>query len=440
MADNTNEITYTNPIIAKYITPEDFQELLDNNTVQQDCVYIVYYEADTLPTGLTTEPILEVFIGSNRVSSIINLDSISPNLVYDDKYINADILKERVADDIMLSDDKEELAERITATILELSNADFTNNSYSHLPSNLGVSNKLYLHFDASSGKYEMYILHPQLRKLIPLKLIPDSGTPAPTPTPTPTTTKLILEYSAIIDTPQLSNLSFVSQQYVYDLQHSTSIQFGKPGSNIFVQGKMAFWSFSSIDEYIAIQSNTRNFITYNNCDINFTLTSNNTAYNTSFVSDFDTLEYVTYTDSDGYEYTDFFVKTTNKYYDSNDNEISALSKDCWVKPRSTGWSQSGTAMYGYGAYGLTIIANSIKAPNVDPTNFPFGYITGRIYNTITAERGCTDLDDYINKITGDTTVIFDSFIEAKIPFANINEYYFATAITTKSEVVIDNG
>lgn len=421
-------------LVAKYISPAAFQELLDSGSVNPNCVYIVHY--NDLPTEISETPILEVFIGSSRVSSIINLNNLPE--IFSTKYINSTTLTERVEQIIEISVDKDDLANRLTNLITELENLDFSNNS-TQIPSNLGLSNKLYLYFNAESSMYEMFIFHPQLKRFIPLRLIPakSSPSPTPTPTPTPTTTKLILEYSTIITQPQVSQLHVSGETYLFDLQSMSTINFGRPGNNIFVQGKMAFWSFADIEQYIQDQSPTCAYITYNNCNINFTI--GNTNYNTLFHSDFDTLEYKTYTDS-GVQKEAFFIKTVNKYLDSSTSqEIVALTKDCWNKPNTTNWSSS-YALNGYGTYGLTILVSSIISPESDPTNFPNGYVNGRIYNTITGKRGCTDIDDYIDLITGDTSVIYDSYIECKIPFASLNEYYFSKALCTKSEVVIENG
>ena len=443
MADNNvneNEEIITIPdMVAKYITPEAFQDLLDNNTVDQNCVYIVHYDVNTLPAGLSSDPILEVFIGSNRVSAIINLNNLPP--IFDTKYINSDILSDRVADDISLSTTKEELINRINATIEELGDADFTSTTYPTLPSNLGLSNKLYLYFDAESSKYVMYIMHPQLKKLIPLKLIPDKGstpTPTPPPTPTPTENVLKLQYSTIVSLSQSAQIHASNQTYYIDMGTMSRINFSAPTSNFIVQGKMAFWSFNDIEQYIANNDPALPYVTYNNCYIN--LTYNNVVYNAYFHSDFELLEYITYTDEHQTEREDFFIKTSNKYLDvSTEQVISTLSKNCWVKPNRTSWGTYLNELEGYGTYGFTIIANSIVSPEVDPTHFPYGYVNGRIYNTITGKRGCTNIDDYIDLITGDTSVVYDSYIDAKIPFASLAEYYLSKSITTKSDVVIEN-
>jgi len=435
----------TSDLRVKYITPDAFQTLLDDNTVNQNCVYIVHY--NDLPTEISETPVLEVFIGSSRVSSIINLDTLPE--IFDTKYINSSILKERVEEIIAASTDKNDLAEKLNNLIIELEALEPSNNSTS-IPTNLGLSNKLYLYFNRGGGtelpSYEMFVFNSQLRRFIPLRLIPaDSGTPTPTPPPTPTpttkTTKLILEYSSIITQPQVSQLNITGQEFYFDLQSMTTIKYGRPGNNIFVQGKMAFWSFDDIARYIEQESPTCDFITYNNCFLNFSMEGN--LYTTYFHSDFNTLEYKTYTDHD-VEKEDFFIKTVNKYYTYTvsgssitiDSEITNLTKDCWDMPNNTSWTNNNN-MSGYGIYGITILINSVKSPGEDPTRFPYGYVIGRIYNTITGKRGCTDIDDYIDLITGDTSIEYDSYLYAKIPFASLNEYYYAMSILTKSEVVI---
>lgn len=441
MADNNvneNEEIITIPdMVAKYITPEAFQELLDNNTVDQNCVYIVHYDVNTLPAGLSSDPILEVFIGSNRVSAIINLNNLPP--IFDTKYINSDILSDRVADDISLSTTKEELVDRINATIEELGDADFTSATCPTLPSNLGLSNKLYLYFDAESSKYVMYIMHPQLKKLIPLKLKPAEGdTPTPTPPtpPTPSTTKLTLEYSAVIPATQASTLNIVGETLMFDLDSMSTIKFGQPGNPIVVQGKFAFWTFDEIEEYIRTSDEICRFITYNNCDLKFYY--NNTLYDTTFLSDFMSLEYKTYINAQSQTVTNFFITTNNVFYQRGTaipyNELSTLSV---VKPGTTSWIDLQDS--GYGTFGFTILAQSVQSPSVDPTNCPYGFVNAKLYFTITGQRGCTTIENCIRKLNGDTSVEYDSYLDVKIPFTNINEYYFSKSIITTSEVVINN-
>lgn len=425
---------YENINECRYVSDTTYQELIDTNTTTSDCIYIVHY--DNVPDEIATDnvPVLEVFIGNNRISSVINLDTLPP--IDDTQYINVTSLRDglqNLYDSLDDTVEKTYIEDKLNETVDELENADPINTSA--IPSNLGISNKLYLYFDATSNKYEMFIFHPKLKRFIPLKLTPaEEVTPTPTPPtpPTPSTTTLKLEHSVIVTTQQSSALNIVGEQYLFDLASMSTIKFGEPGNNIIVQGKIAFWSFDDINTYIEEESETCKFITYNNCDLDFTV--NNVAYETTYHSDFEILEFKTYIVS-GSERTSYFVKTNNKFNDRNTTlALSDLNKDCWCLPNRTSHNLN-DEIVGYGTYGFTIIVQSVVSPESDPTNFPYGYINGKIYFTVTGKPGCTDLDDYISIISGDTTITYDSYIEAKIPFASLTEYYYAISVTTKDEV-----
>lgn len=441
--DTSSEATTGNISRLRYISSYDYQDLIDNNETVDDCLYIVHY--DDLPSEIADSPVLETFMGQTRISAVINLDTLPT--IDSTRYINSTSLKDELQslyDTLGETVTKEYIETKLNETVDDLEDADPINTSA--IPTNLGISNKLYLYFDRTSSQYEMFIFHPKLKRFIPLKLreAKSSDEPTPTPpTPTPSTTKLILEHSSIVTTPQVSDLKISGETYFVDISSMSTIKFGQPGNSIIVQGKVAFWNFNIIEDYIrqAYESTESvrllDYITYNNCDIKFNY--NNTDYDTKFVADFEEAcfkETINSTPEDP-QYL-YMMNTMNKFYNRNDDTIiSDLTKNSWSAPWPTSYDYGN--LYGYGALGLTIIVESIFGPNSDPTNYPYGYITGRIYFTITGRPGCTNYQDYIAIKGGITGKTYDSYLPVKIPFASLAEYYFSASINIKSDVVIIN-
>ena len=442
--DTPSEAATGNISRLRYISSYDYQDLIDNNETVDDCLYIVHY--DDLPSEIADSPVLETFMGQTRISAVINLDTLPT--IDSTRYINSTSLKDELQslyDTLGETVTKEYIETKLNETVDDLEDADPINTSA--IPTNLGISNKLYLYFDRTSSQYEMFIFHPKLKRFIPLKLreakSSDDPTPTPPPTPTPSTTKLILEHSSIVTTPQVSDLKISGETYFVDIGSMSTIKFGQPGNSIIVQGKVAFWNFDIIEDYIRQSYSSEepvtvlDYITYNRCNIKFNY--NNTDYDTKFVGDFEEACYKEYSDgtSEDPQYL-YMINTLNKFYNRTDDTIiSDLTKNSWVAPWNTSYNYS--KLSGYGALGLTIIVESIFGPNSDPTNYPYGYITGRIYFTITGRPGCTNYQDYIaikEAITGKT---YDSYLPVKIPFASLAEYYFSASINIKSDVVIIN-
>ena len=74
-----------------YISNSAFKRLLDINNTNNETFYIVHYD-DLIPG--VNEPIIDVFLGKNRLSSIINLDTL-PDLDLA-PYLNANAIKDSI--------------------------------------------------------------------------------------------------------------------------------------------------------------------------------------------------------------------------------------------------------------------------------------------------------------------------------------------------------
>lgn len=438
-----------------YISNSAFKRLLDINNTNNETFYIVHYD-DLIPG--VNEPIIDVFLGKNRLSSIINLDTL-PDLDLA-PYLNANAIKDSINSifsDLGEFDSVEEykslladLETTLENTVDNLASIEPINDQ-STIPTSIGQANKLYLYFDKPTSKYKVFIFHPRLQRFIPLKLdgnIRESAG-ATRPTTTITTQNLYMETAAVITTQAVSNLNITGDIYTVDMASMSTICYGSPRNNFIVQGKYCFWGFDQIRNFENnYNRNTWLHITYNNCNIRFYY--NNAFINAKFKSFYTELARYRFLGTSSYHtvtnMSNYLVMCTkNKFLDvDNDNaEIVTLTKDCYANPTRP-ISTSSTTL---GTFGLTIIAESIEGPDVEPLLFPNGYVNAKLYNTINGKPGFTtkelfldtftniSLDDMESSYYDTQNIAFDSYLTVKLPFASLAEYYYAKNITEINEV-----
>lgn len=433
-----------------YISNSAFKRLLDINNIDNETFYIIHYD-DLIPG--VNEPILDVFLGKNRLSAIVNLDTL-PDLDLA-PYLNANTIKNNISSifsDIGEFDNIEDYKSLLTdlETTLKTTVDDLVANEpindQSTIPTSIGQSNKLYLYFDKPTSKYKMFIFHPRLHRFIPLKLdgnVRESTGPT-RPTTTITTQNLYIETAAIVTTTAVSNLNITGDTYTVDMASMSTICYGSPRNNFIVQGKYCFWGFDQIRNINEnFDRNAWLHITYNNCNIRFYY--NNTFINAKFKSFYTELSRFRFTatptgHTEDYTYNQLLMCTKNKFLDTdnNDDEILELTKDSYASPSRPISTSSDTL----GTFGLTIIAESIVAPEVEPLLFPNGYVNAKLYNTINGKPGFTTKTTFLeynstNNIDYYDTenIPYDSYISVKLPFNSLAEYYYAKNITEINEV-----
>ena len=433
-----------------YISNSAFKRLLDINNIDNETFYIIHYD-DLIPG--VNEPILDVFLGKNRLSAIVNLDTL-PDLDLA-PYLNANTIKNNISSifsNIGEFDNIEDYKSLLTdlETTLKTSVDDLVANEpindQSTIPTSIGQSNKLYLYFDKPTSKYKMFIFHPRLHRFIPLKLdgnVRESTGPT-RPTTTITTQNLYIETAAIVTTSAVSNLNITGDTYTVDMSSMSTICYGSPRNNFIVQGKYCFWGFDQIRNFNEnFDRNTWLHITYNNCNIRFYY--NNTFINAKFKSFYTELSRFRFTatptgHTEDYTYNQLLMCTKNKFLDTDNNEaeILELTKDNYASPSRPISTSSSTL----GTFGLTIIAESIVAPEVEPLLFPNGYVNAKLYNTVNGKPGFTTKSTFLeynstNNIDYYDTenIPYDSYISVKLPFNSLAEYYYAKNITEINEV-----
>lgn len=433
-----------------YISNSAFKRLLDINNIDSETFYIIHYD-DLIPG--VNEPILDVFLGKNRLSAIVNLDTL-PDLDLA-PYLNANTIKNNISSifsNIGEFDNIEDYKSLLTdlETTLKTSVDDLVANEpindQSTIPTSIGQSNKLYLYFDKPTSKYKMFIFHPRLHRFIPLKLdgnVRESTGPT-RPTTTITTQNLYIETAAIVTTSAVSNLNITGDTYTVDMSSMSTICYGSPRNNFIVQGKYCFWGFDQIRNFNEnFDRNTWLHITYNNCNIRFYY--NNTFINAKFKSFYTELSRFRFTatptgHTEDYTYNQLLMCTKNKFLDTDNNEaeILELTKDNYASPSRPISTSSSTL----GTFGLTIIAESIVAPEVEPLLFPNGYVNAKLYNTVNGKPGFTTKATFLeynstNNIDYYDTenIPYDSYISVKLPFNSLAEYYYAKNITEINEV-----
>lgn len=435
---------------CEYISNIAFKRLLDINNIDNETFYIIHYD-DLIPG--VNEPILDVFLGKNRLSAIVNLDTL-PDLDLA-PYLNANTIKNNISSifsNIGEFDNTEDYKSLLTdlETTLKTTVDDLVANEpindQSTIPTSIGQSNKLYLYFDKPTSKYKMFIFHPRLHRFIPLKLdgnVRESTGPT-RPTTTITTQNLYIETAAIVTTSAVSNLNITGDTYTVDMSSMSTICYGSPRNNFIVQGKYCFWGFDQIRNFNEnFDRNTWLHITYNNCNIRFYY--NNTFINAKFKSFYTELGRFRFTatptgHTEDYTYNQLLMCTKNKFLDTDNNnvEILELTKDNYASPSRPISTSSSTL----GTFGLTIIVESIVAPEVEPLLFPNGYVNAKLYNTINGKPGFTTKATFLeynstNNIDYYDTenIPYDSYISVKLPFNSLAEYYYAKNITEINEV-----
>ena len=415
-----------------YITDRAYKELIDFNNVNRDTFYVVHYE-NILPG--VTEPIIDVFLGKQRISAIVNLDNI-PSLDISD-YINKNVLKDNLKEisTTIAETSASKLEDTIDELIDSLAKDDVINNQIS-VPTNIGQSNKLYLYFDKVAKKYSMYVFHPILNKFIPLKLDPISinnsggGGGGGGGGGTVIIEKhLHIDNAAVVSPNQLSIFDASGEMIDFDISVMGTVRYGNTNSNIIVQGLICNSFLNTVDELL-----------YSN----FSLQAyyNDTMYNFNVVS---------YLDEYGYLINETFKLANSKlYYKYIYNFFNADSNPS-TTPILT--------LIGYTSYAPTGIAISVKkinGPEVNSQVFPNGYVdadlmivskySDKFIPTINNESNfntflSTDISNLFDLVNDTHYIVKDNYsslvssITVKIPFASLAEYRYNVGLTEISEI-----
>lgn len=415
-----------------YITDRAYKELIDFNNVNRDTFYVVHYE-NILPG--VTEPIIDVFLGKQRISAIVNLDNV-PSLDIAD-YINKDVLKDNLKEisTTIAETDASKLEDTIDELIDSLAKDDVINNQIS-VPTNIGQSNKLYLYFDKVAKKYSMYVFHPILNKFIPLKLDPISikssgGGGGGGGGTTIIEQHLHIDNATIITARQLDTLGATGDRIDFDISIMGTAKYGNPDANIVVQGLIC-------NSFL----NTTNELLYSN----FTLQAyyNNTMYN------FDVVSYLA---EYGYLINNTFKLKHNKIYRKCVyNLFDADDSSATPTPVVT----LNSYFSGYSNIGIAITVKQINGPEVDAQLFPYGYVDADLivtgYNGTTFIPGVNSENNLNTLLTSGIDALFDlvnnthyvvkdnyssiiSSMTVKIPFASLAEYRYNVGLTEISEI-----